>query len=548
MSQVHVMHITYDMRIGGTEMVIKNIIDGLTKPKSDTNHQSGNDTDHDSQESTGRPSKDDADHHSQADADRHSQDDAGRHSHDVADRHSRSILVGNPNNKQSHPINNTNCNTQDDTNRHSQNDADLHSQDDADRHSQDDTNRHSQNDADRHSQDDTDRHSQDDTDHHSRDDTERHSRDGLIGNPQSLDPRLKPHGDDDFKMSVLCIESPLGPFSEELKQNGIEFFELNRQPGFDTNLIKQIRQTIKNNQVDIIHCHQYTPWVYGVIAAAFTKTKVIFTEHGRFYPDSSTWKRKLINPILNLFTDQVTAISKATKQALVEFENIPEKSIEVIYNGIAPLKIEPSEVNKLRSALSIPTEHLVLGTIARFDPIKNHTMMLRAFSLVLEQHANTTLIIVGDGDERTNIEACIKQLDISNSVILTGYQTKPQSYLALMDIYLLSSLSEGTSMTLLEAMSLGKPCVVTDAGGNPEIVINNENGLVTPNDNIDKFAQGIMTVLYSAASASELGKASKNRFNAVFSEQSMNTKYQQLYQQLIPVLSSGDFKHKNQDV
>jgi len=339
-------------------------------------------------------------------------------------------------------------------------------------------------------------------------------------------------GVEGFKMSVLCIESPLGPFAEDLQNNGIEFHQLNRQPGFDVNLIKQIRQTIKNNNVDIIHCHQYTPWVYGVIAAAFTKTKVIFTEHGRFYPDSSTWKRKLINPILNLFTDQVTAISKATKQALIEFENIPEKSIDVIYNGITQLQVNQVDVDKLRTQLSIPENHTILGTIARFDPIKNHTMMLKAFSLVLEQQPNTTLIIVGDGEERANIENCIEKLNITNNVILTGYQTKPHNYLALMDVYLLSSFSEGTSMTLLEAMSLSKPCVVTNAGGNPEIVIDGENGFVTENDNVEEFAKGIIDTMISIKSNNMLGTASKNIFDLYFAEQAMNDHYCNLYKKL----------------
>ena len=134
-----------------------------------------------------------------------------------------------------------------------------------------------------------------------------------------------------YKMSVLCIESPLGPFATDLMDNSIQFYELNRQPGFDTKLIAQIRRVIKEDDIDIIHCHQYTPWVYGVIAATLTNTKVIFTEHGRFYPDSSSWKRKLINPILNCLTEQVTAISEATKTALVNYENIAKKSIDVIY-------------------------------------------------------------------------------------------------------------------------------------------------------------------------------------------------------------------------
>ncbi|NQY35789.1 MAG: glycosyltransferase [Alteromonadaceae bacterium] len=299
---------------------------------------------------------------------------------------------------------------------------------------------------------------------------------------------------ENIEMSVLCIESPLGPFAKELLGEGIKFYELNRQPGFDWSLIKNIRRIIKTNNINVLHCHQYSPWVYGVIAAAFTKTKVIFTEHGRFYPDSSSWKRKLINPLLNLFTDQVTAISKATKQALTEFENLPEKSIEVIYNGIAPLQVDYDKVQEIRKELAIPKDHTILGTIARFDPIKNHTMMLKAFAQVLQQQPNTTLIIVGDGDERTTIETCIESLKITDKVILTGYKPEPENYLALMDIFLLSSLSEGTSMTLLEAMSLSKPCVVTDAGGNPEVIINNVNGFVTPNGDQNAFANAIQEI------------------------------------------------------
>jgi glycosyltransferase involved in cell wall biosynthesis len=336
-----------------------------------------------------------------------------------------------------------------------------------------------------------------------------------------------------FKMSVLCIESPLGPFAEDLQKDGIEFFQLNRQPGFDTQLLKDIRKIIKKNKIEILHCHQYTPWVYGVIAAALTSTKVIFTEHGRFFPDSSTWKRKLINPVLNLFTDNVTVISKATKQALIDFEKIPESSIDVIYNGITPLTINQNEVTQLRTELDIPENHTVLGTIARFDPIKNHTMMLKAFSLLLEQVPNTTLIIVGDGEERDNIEACIKQLNISNHVILAGYQTKPQTYLALMDIYLLSSLSEGTSMTLLEAMSLYKPCVVTDAGGNPEIVLHSQTGFVTKNDCFSSFCQGIEQYLsLSQPEKKKLQNNTKLRFEQNFNVSSMATNYSNIYTHL----------------
>lgn len=332
-----------------------------------------------------------------------------------------------------------------------------------------------------------------------------------------------------FDMSIYCIETPLGPWGIELQNAGLDITVTARRPGFDKSLIFAIRKHLKANKINIVHCHQYTSWVYGSLAALGTKTKVIFTEHGRFYPDSSTWKRKLINPVLNIFTNQVTAISKATKQALIEFENIPAKDIEVIYNGITPLAFDIDKAKALRKSLNIPENHIVLGTVARFDPIKNHTMMIKAFVQVLKQQPECTLLIVGDGEERDNIEQCIKVLGIERNVILVGYEPKPAEHIAIMDIFLLSSLSEGTSMTLLEAMSIGKPCVVTDAGGNPEIISHNLNGKVTPNNNVEMFADGIQELLSDSSKLAKYSEAASEIFNEKFVAQSMSEKYEKLY-------------------
>jgi glycosyltransferase involved in cell wall biosynthesis len=333
-----------------------------------------------------------------------------------------------------------------------------------------------------------------------------------------------------FDMSVLCIESPLGSFSEALIADGIKFHELNRQPGFDTHLIKSIRKVIKQESIDVIHCHQYTPWVYGVIAAMLTKTKVIFTEHGRFYPDSSSWKRKLINPILNKFTSQVTAISQATKQALVDYENFPENDIDVIYNGIKGLE-HPSkdELSELRVELGLVEQDRCIGTISRFDPIKNHLMMLNAFKQCLDKIPSLKLLIVGDGEMRPQIEAEINKLGIQDRVMLTGYKTNPHQYLALMEIFLLSSFSEGTSMTLLEAMSLSKPCVVTDAGGNKEVIADGENGIVTENDNATHFADAILALNEDNKLFDKYALASLKRFARYFSVVTMVNQFKSQY-------------------
>jgi glycosyltransferase involved in cell wall biosynthesis len=337
-----------------------------------------------------------------------------------------------------------------------------------------------------------------------------------------------------FDMSIFCVEEPLGPWGLDLQKSGIQINSRTRKPGFDTSLISAIRQHIKLNEIDIIHCHQYTPWVYGVLAAFGTKTKVIFTEHGRFYPDSSSWKRKLLNPLLHKLTTTTTAISFATKQALVKFENIKESGIQVVYNGIFGLNVDSIKRDKLAIELGIKKGTLCIGTIARLDPIKNHSMMLKAFKRVLDTGLNCTLLIVGDGEQMPVLLALINKLKIKEHVILTGYEPKPQNHLALMDIFLLPSLSEGTSMTLLEAMSIGKPCIVTHAGGNPEIVLDKVTGLVTPNNDEAAYAQAIIELAGNPDIQKQFAQAAKSRFEQQFSIPNMAQAYQAIYLNSLP--------------
>jgi len=159
-------------------------------------------------------------------------------------------------------------------------------------------------------------------------------------------------------------------------------------------------------------------------------------------------------------------------------------------------------------------------------------MMLNAFKQILDNGIDAKLLIVGDGEMRDDIEVLIKTLSLSQHVIMTGYQAKPYHHLALMDIYLLSSLSEGTSMTLLEAMSIGKPCVVTDAGGNPEIIKHGINGMVTPNDNANAFAKGIETIATDTSLKESMAKKAHQIFEEKFSAASMVAQFHSLYQKI----------------
>lgn len=335
---------------------------------------------------------------------------------------------------------------------------------------------------------------------------------------------------DQFSISLFCIEEPIGPFGDILREQEVDVFSYNRKPGFDLSLIKAIRTHIIRNNIDILHCHQYTPYSYGVLASLFTRVRVIFTEHGRFYPDTSSWKRTLINPILQYFTETTISISKATKEALIEFESFNRDDIAVVYNGIADHSKSVNNSNEIKEQLGIDEGTVVLGTIARLDPIKNQELMILSFSKVLEVHNNTVLVIVGDGEMMPTLRALVKELQIEDKVIFTGYESIPYGYLNVMDIFLLSSLSEGTSMTLLEAMSFGKPCVVTDAGGNAEIIIDEKNGLVTPNNDMQSFADAIIKLLNNPDEISAMAVIARDMYEQYFSISTMVNQYKKFYQ------------------
>ena len=337
----------------------------------------------------------------------------------------------------------------------------------------------------------------------------------------------------DIEMSIYCIESPLGPWGEDLRHNGVEIYGQERHPGFDMSLIKAIRKHITAHKIDIVHCHQYTPWVYGALAAAFTKTKIIFTEHGRFYPDSSSWKRKVVNPVLNRFTSTVTAISNATKQALVKFEYIKSSSIEVVYNGIKPLEPSDSQRSAVKAELNLPENAFVFGTVARLDPIKNQKMLIAAFAQAEKYLLNTYLLIVGDGELMASLTQQAADLGLQDKVIFTGYKSNPTSYLDVMDVFLLPSLSEGTSMTLLEAMSIGKPCVVTNAGGNPEIVAHMKTGLVTANDNQKEFKEALIAISESEEMRTSFSEAAIARFYELFHVSKMMMQFSKIYKKVL---------------
>ena len=145
--------------------------------------------------------------------------------------------------------------------------------------------------------------------------------------------------------------------------------------------------------------------------------------------------------------------------------------------------------------LGLSPDYRYIGTISRLEPIKNQTMMINAFFKVKQKIPDIRLILIGDGAKMQELKHLAKKLGIEDDIIFTGFIDNPQRFITVFETFLLSSFSEGTSMTLLEAMSLAKPCVVTNVGGNPEIVKDKKTGLLVPSDDAPPFAAAVLTLL-----------------------------------------------------
>ena len=352
---------------------------------------------------------------------------------------------------------------------------------------------------------------------------------GIGGTEQVIRQLVLGLDGDQIENEIFCIDGHVGPIGEQLRQHGVTIHTHTRRPGLDLGLIGAIRKVVAAGQFDIVHCHQYTPYFYGVLAARWAGARAVFTEHGRFHPDTPRYKAVAINPILALLTSRIVAISQATGDALVKNEFLPRSRIEVIYNGISGLTRDSDAVAALRSQLCLPDHAFVFGTVSRLDPVKNQSMMLRAFHQVLRAVPNAYLLVVGDGPERKPLEDVCTQLSISERVRFTGFVERPADHLASMDVFLLSSYTEGTSMTLLEAMSLGIPQVVTDVGGNPEIVRSDETGFLTPSDDEDEFACAMIRLSKHPDLRMRMAQASLDRFQQTFRADAMVNRYLQAY-------------------
>ena len=247
--------------------------------------------------------------------------------------------------------------------------------------------------------------------------------------------------------TVVCLDHK-GAWAAELEAGGVPVIALQRQPGFQPALARTIARLIKANGIDVVHCHHYSPYVYGVLASVLTRTPLVFTEHGRLSDGAPSVKRRVVNPWLSMLGGRICAVSGDLKQHMVK-EGFPEHCIQVVYNGIDPGR-RPTAIHRqvARELLRLPDRVFVTGTVGRLDPVKNLPLLLQAHATLLGHHPDARLVIVGDGPERPALEAAARALGVDHAVVFAGYRPDVRALMPAFDVYANTSHYEGVSLTL----------------------------------------------------------------------------------------------------
>jgi glycosyltransferase involved in cell wall biosynthesis len=343
----------------------------------------------------------------------------------------------------------------------------------------------------------------------------------------------------EFRVEVFCLDEP-GLWAAELRRIGVPVHCLWRQPGLDLEMARKLAAHFRRMRAAVVHAHQCTPWFYAALSRMLhPRPRLLLEEHGRFYPESDHRLRRIVNvALIARLTHRFVAVSADVRARLARYEGLDAKRIEVVYNGVRPARALGAEARAAtRRALGFGSEHFVVGTVGRFDPIKNLPLLVESIDRAGGAAQQVRGLLVGDGPAAGEIRALVASRGLSARVRFTGFRDDARDLVQCLDLFVLSSLSEGTSMALLEAMAAGVPVLVTAVGGNVEVVEDGVSGSVVPSKHAAAMTEAILAAVREPERAAERARVGRQRFAERFSFDGMLAAYGRIYSELLAQLA-----------
>ncbi len=304
--------------------------------------------------------------------------------------------------------------------------------------------------------------------------------------------------------------------------------------------LMKLYRLFRDQRPHIVHTHTAKAGTVGRLAARLAGVPiVVHTFHGHVFHDyfGPLQTRVFIGTerFLAALSDRIVTVSEGQRQELADYGVASLDKIAVVPLGFeldAFLNCE-SLRGQLRRELGISKEMALVGIVARLTPIKNHRLFLDAARLVVEAGQAAMFLVVGDGELRAELEAYVAELGLAERVIFTGWRRDLPRIYADLDVVALSSLSEGTPVSLIEAMAAARPVVATRVGGVSDVVLDKKSGYLVQSKDGGGLARGILDLLRAPDRAREMGLAGRAAVHPKYASETLLANIEKLYLELL---------------
>lgn len=323
-----------------------------------------------------------------------------------------------------------------------------------------------------------------------------------------------------------------GCFLRGVEECGIEVFEFPTTSFYNLNALRQYRalaRVIKQQRIELVHCHDFYSNLFGSLAARLAGRKKLITCR-RNMGVMFTLTQRLGQRLAYALSAAIIANSDAAKQIMVTREHVPPGKIHCIYNGIDTDYFSPREPSaELAESLGFPNGTPVVGIVGRLHPDKGQDMFIRAAARIHEARPDVRFLIVGEGPARSEFQGLARDLGMAEAIVFAGDREDVPDLLALMDVFVLTSLAESLPNAVLEAMACERPVVATNVGGVPELVTEGETGWLVPAGDPEIIAERVLRVIGDGELASKMGAVARQRVLDEFSSQRLVEKVEAVY-------------------
>lgn len=330
---------------------------------------------------------------------------------------------------------------------------------------------------------------------------------------------------------VVCLFDA-GSLAHELTGLGIPVHACQKRRSLDLPALARARRWIRSHATELLHTHNAVAHYLAVFATTgLTFARVINTRHGMGGAPRAGRREWLYQRALPR-TSAVVTVCDAARSDAVARGLVPEAKAVTIPNGIAVASFSTASSGsrrRLLQMLKLAESTRIFGTVGRLNWAKDQRTMIRAFAKVWRQCADTVLVLVGDGELRLELQKVAENEGVAQRVRFLGDRDDVAELLRGFDVFVLSSVSEGYSMALLEACASGLPIIATDVGGNGEIIRDEVTGVLVKPADEDVFADAMLGLLLDPARSAALAGRARSWVEQHGSLEAMAARYARLY-------------------